>query len=565
MNTPHNLSVTGPGEIRALSETRVCVFCHTPHNASPLTPLWNRDIKPTNYIPYSSTTMKANIPQPTGPSRLCLSCHDGTVALGSVKSVPGGIQMTRELTSDRRAFLGTDISDDHPVSFSYDASLPNDELNPEFPPEFIQYENHFIHCNTCHDPHENTHGKFLVMNNTYSALCVKCHQMRGWSLASHRSSTATWNGSGNNPWPHTSWLTVAENGCENCHAPHSAGGPMRLLNYQNEEDTCFVCHGGTVAAKDVLADFYKVSRHDVFAETIGITLNAHDPAEDPLTVTDHVECADCHNPHATFSSSKPPPPRAYGSISGVSGVTQFGAAISPVDNEYELCFKCHADSNDQADNPIQPFIPRVVNSSNTRLEFQATNPSFHPVVTIGRNLDVPSIPSADMPALTVSSKLFCTECHNSDDSPAVGGFGASGPHGSVYAPLLRQRYDTADGNLESASSYALCYWCHSRTSILNDESFRKRIATGNGGHSNHLNGHAAGISGAPCSVCHDPHGVEDDGMSGSHTHLINFDTNVVSPGSGQMSPIFIDKGGRSGSCILFCHGFEHTDMNSTYP
>jgi len=43
--TKHNLSASGPGELKALTETRICVFCHTPHNAQPATPLWNKKIE----------------------------------------------------------------------------------------------------------------------------------------------------------------------------------------------------------------------------------------------------------------------------------------------------------------------------------------------------------------------------------------------------------------------------------------------------------------------------------------------------------------------------------------
>ena len=40
----------------------------------------------TAYIPYSSSSLQAKPGQPTGTSKLCLSCHDGTIALGSVVS-----------------------------------------------------------------------------------------------------------------------------------------------------------------------------------------------------------------------------------------------------------------------------------------------------------------------------------------------------------------------------------------------------------------------------------------------------------------------------------------------
>ena len=94
----HNLSLSGPGLIKSSTEDRVCIFCHTPHNANPLTPLWNKKIDPahyTSYDMYSSSTMKSTKSAigPTGPSRLCLSCHDGTIALGSVLTSPAAISM----------------------------------------------------------------------------------------------------------------------------------------------------------------------------------------------------------------------------------------------------------------------------------------------------------------------------------------------------------------------------------------------------------------------------------------------------------------------------------------
>ena len=68
VNTKHNLSITGPGEIKATSEERICVFCHTPHNANPQTPLWNEGFSSVTYDPnslYSSSTMVAGQAQPT--------------------------------------------------------------------------------------------------------------------------------------------------------------------------------------------------------------------------------------------------------------------------------------------------------------------------------------------------------------------------------------------------------------------------------------------------------------------------------------------------------------------
>ncbi|MCX6268382.1 MAG: 6-bladed beta-propeller, partial [Bacteroidetes bacterium] len=89
VNTRHNLSVNGPGEMRANSEEEICLFCHTPHSSRPESPLWNRREPGVTYNLYKSSTMQALPGQPDGTSMLCLSCHDGTIALGSLISRSG--------------------------------------------------------------------------------------------------------------------------------------------------------------------------------------------------------------------------------------------------------------------------------------------------------------------------------------------------------------------------------------------------------------------------------------------------------------------------------------------
>ena len=84
VNTVHNLSVSGPGDVRATSESEICIFCHTPHNSLPSSPLWNKDDPGYTYTLYHSSTVQAVPGQPDGSSILCLSCHDGTTALGNV-------------------------------------------------------------------------------------------------------------------------------------------------------------------------------------------------------------------------------------------------------------------------------------------------------------------------------------------------------------------------------------------------------------------------------------------------------------------------------------------------
>jgi hypothetical protein len=328
------------------------------------------------------------------------------------------------------------------------------------------------------------------------------------------------------------------------------------MNGAEEEQNCYPCHNGAVASRNIQAEFQKPSHHPVEIAAIGITPGHHDPNESPTLLLGHVECADCHNAHAANNRAAAAP-AVSGKLDRVSGVALSGSGITAplyASNEYEICFKCHADSSSR-----YPMIIRVFNTVNARLEFDPANPSFHPVTAMGKNSDVPSIPSSYQPALTPSSVIYCTDCHDSDDSTAVGGSGPRGPHGSIYRPLLRERYETTDNTPESSSSYALCYRCHNRTSILSDVSFQKN-ASGKGGHSGHL---GPSVN-APCSACHDPHGVKDDGLSGSHTHLINFDATISQPltSSGYPVPVFNDSGSRSGNCTLVCHGIVHDGTNA---
>ena len=126
VDSPHNLSARGSGPVRAASEEQVCIFCHTAHHSSGVRPLWNRQMPATGgYIPYQSNSLKAAPGQPTGTSKLCLSCHDGTIALGNVISrqqeiaMQGGVSRMRAGPTN----LGTNLSDDHPISFPYDLNL----------------------------------------------------------------------------------------------------------------------------------------------------------------------------------------------------------------------------------------------------------------------------------------------------------------------------------------------------------------------------------------------------------------------------------------------------------
>jgi predicted CXXCH cytochrome family protein len=591
-NTKHNLSVSGPGPYKAITETRICVFCHTPHNATPATPLWNHQEESQNYVVY---TGDAGSPppvypdQPFGYTKLCLSCHDGTVALGAVVSPSATIATTAggPLPSSSLANFGTNLSSHHPVSFSYSQAQKADttgqlEDPALLPPSLELGGSGIVQCTTCHDAHDDTYGNFLVMDNRYSAMCTSCHKMTGWNGSGHATNPFLVSGIlPRLPKTSPSWTRMNEWGCEVCHTPHLAATPAKLLNFCSDPPpapyiasfscTTGGCHAsasppyhdaslsvssassaryssGTAGMADIGGQIKKKSGH---REQPGAgVLVLHNGQKGSFSSLGGVSCVDCHNPHAANREKASAPPDASGMLRGVAGVDSDGMAISSVRYEYEICFKCHGDYTSDF-----PTVPRVVNTVNKREAFARTNQSYHPVVEMGTNHNVPSIPSSAEPGLLASSMIYCTDCHRDDAGSS------KGPHGSAFAPILRERYETADNTPESYENYSLCYRCHSRESILSDRSFQRKIAGTTplgGAHSGHL------ANRAPCSACHDAHGVPDDnGTTGDHTHLINFDTRIVSPAPGYTFPIFKDLGTFSGSCTLICHGRVHLD--ETYP
>lgn len=599
LNTAHNLSVTGTGVIRAVAETRVCIFCHTPHNAAPMSPLWNKDLQPQVYTVYTSPTLAAGtLPQPTGPTKLCLTCHDGTIAMGAVLNPSTGIPMAGAdvLAPDSLSNFGLDLSTHHPVSFSYQASLPNTELAPTPPADLTFGGADEVHCTTCHDPHSDQFGKFLVKDNRYSALCTTCHQIDDWAGSAHATSSASVTGVLPRPpktWPN--YPTLAEWGCETCHTPHFAPTGPELLNFTSDPPEPFSCTsagchssdpapphllsssdgktvmtpGATprVGVADIAAQIRKPSAHHERPGTIEMRAAQGNAQGEVSSVT----CTDCHNPHIG-AGTEATAPEIPGALRGIGGVDRNGIDVATARFEYEVCLKCHGDNSLDVD-----FVPRVLRDNDKRRSFDPSNASYHPVMAMGKAPNVPSIPSSLEPDMSAFSLMYCSTCHADDDGVT------KGPHGSTWAPILKERYEVADNTTESYENYALCYRCHDRNSILADQSFRPgsmasagaagagggigrmggaRTTPSGGGHSGHL------AAGAPCAACHEPHGVSEWGQAdaastGSHTHLINFSTAIVSPKPGATAPVFFDKGMFTGSCDLVCHNVLHE--GATYP
>jgi len=565
-NTKHNLSVSGSGAVKATSEQEICVFCHFPHNANPAEPLWNHALSGETYTPYFSNTLFAAAPgQPSGRSKLCLSCHDGTVAVGSVRHMPRGggsgtiTGLENPLTG--QFALGTDLSDDHPVSITYD--IGNSELVPVATLESNGIkldENGQIQCGSCHDPHSDTYPKFLrkpfIEGGEGAVLCRTCHDKQYWSTVAnmpHRDSLNQWNGSGNNPW-HVPGHDIANdpastpraNSCKSCHRPHSGSDARLLKDYGENYGTsqvCMACHNLNVASKkDLAASLGKIYAHPVQdASSAGL----HSPErmgdgrirEQPANLGNnrHAECQDCHNPHAVSAGVSPDIEDIGGTnnlasnvLKGVWGVepswpgnwgqvTGF-TEVEDIQYQYQLCLKCHSYYAFGTNPPIDPWGQMRGDGRLTdqAIEFNPNNESYHPVVAPGKNdfvmntsNGVQDYSGSLLGNLTPDSTMTCADCHNDNGYTGAMGTVPKGPHGSDEWPVLLAPWDSTTG-LPGTSDH-LCLKCHDPTTYgggsVNDGTPRTGFSI-DGTYNLHWV-HVNLFPGKkPCMMCHSavPHG-----------------------------------------------------------
>ena len=239
----HDLGSGGVGQAQSTLTTEVCVFCHTPHGseASAQAPLWNKTLTTTDfsanrYDGAQSTTIDGANITVGSVSLACLTCHDGSQAMDVMINAPGTSDTLTAARFDATAFgtgiidntsqrnLGTDLSNDHPVSIQYGGggitssnlvTADTDFVNPQYASingndawwvdvtggtvnsvavggnggtreksDMILYTTGaqpYVECASCHDPHNADTGlvvnqvSFLRIDNTGSTVCFACH------------------------------------------------------------------------------------------------------------------------------------------------------------------------------------------------------------------------------------------------------------------------------------------------------------------------------------------------------------------------------------------------------
>lgn len=568
-----------------------CLYCHAPHSGiGGQTPLWNQKLSSQVYTPYSSSTdpdTGTTQPPPGSQSALCLSCHDGTVAPGQTQAY-GKIATTGSMKAGD--VFGANLQGSHPTSLALPlvdspdlvASLVSQGKTAD-PTGAVKLIKGNVECTSCHNPHvqaiDPVSRNFLVRDSSNGQLCFACHDpnrvttgqinpLVQWATSAHAVASNTLA-----MQPATvagSYATVAQNACISCHAPHNAPGQARLLRGVNEVD-CIACHGGgtniSPALPNVFAEFAKTGH------PFPSGMNQHDAKEAVLLNQNrHATCVDCHNAHSsnqvlTFT----PPPTIRGSQNGVAGISASDGVtvVAPAVNQYENCLRCHGASTGKVTSPVFGYLPvRVVSTGdplNVVPQFALSATSSHPVTHDGNStLSQPSLRPAMMnldgvtQGRSVGVRIFCTDCHNSDDNREFGGSGPNGPHGSKFTHILERRYETSQAttpgqvinnlfpspDLSAVGPYALCGKCHDLSLVLANSSFSE--------HARHIN------DGFSCSVCHTAHGMGSISGTISGERLVNFDANVVAPNGS--TPISYSRA--ANSCTLMCHGHAHPASQS---
>ena len=190
----------------------ICRVCHVPHDHGRDTYLngllWNHTMSAATYTMYnnawSPTLTHTQDSQPTGNSKLCLACHDGTVGidtfdkytgvtqvLGGAGDYDAGFQVPRNTDGTNQ-----DLRGGHPLSIVYDedgdvgADGGLNALTTAWPggqtiADTLQGGK--IQCSTCHDVHDSV-GVAIASTHllraaqtvakggaTASALCLTCH------------------------------------------------------------------------------------------------------------------------------------------------------------------------------------------------------------------------------------------------------------------------------------------------------------------------------------------------------------------------------------------------------
>ena len=194
--------------------TSLCVFCHTPHMARSQALVWNHTLS-SNTFSWDVPKTVSGTPYPTfqgdtykGTTAKCLSCHDGSVAIGDVASWNGGGQhsLLNQFVSDAfQVGRGGNMGKNHPVAMPYPwNNAPSTYNGVTTGPGIVLSEwvadpttagirlyhddgsgnmsigpvagKAGMECSSCHDPHNGPEVEGVAfLRGTADGICDKCH------------------------------------------------------------------------------------------------------------------------------------------------------------------------------------------------------------------------------------------------------------------------------------------------------------------------------------------------------------------------------------------------------
>lgn len=198
VHSKHDMNVVSNPD----TQTRVCAFCHTPHHAlddmaADYLPLWSHELTTLTFGHYETVTFDGrnheSADRLTGPSRLCMSCHDGAVAVDQHYGIPGSDWRPGDAWGDIGVGAAGDLTNDHPIGFNYiQVTYDDDEIKDATTPvsnpkvdtiQDLLYDDDgdtfetIMTCSSCHDVH-NTDANddyFLYNYQVDSIFCLTCH------------------------------------------------------------------------------------------------------------------------------------------------------------------------------------------------------------------------------------------------------------------------------------------------------------------------------------------------------------------------------------------------------
>jgi hypothetical protein len=198
-----------------------CSYCHTPHSAISTSLLWNHTLSGSTFTWDEATTTGGTAyaslaPSYKGPTVKCLSCHDGSVAIGDVALYmegPGNFN-TFKITGGPQIGSGGSMKGNHPVGMAYpygqavntynstttgpNVALTEFQADPTVATANAKiklYNNtggnitggaatgtSGLECSTCHDPHNKQttddlflRGKLAGSTQAGGYICLQCH------------------------------------------------------------------------------------------------------------------------------------------------------------------------------------------------------------------------------------------------------------------------------------------------------------------------------------------------------------------------------------------------------